>query len=382
MSRFSRFTRIAAIAAAFLPAGASALELGEISSRAQLGQTLTADIDLRGVADLSSGDVLVSLAPQQVFDQLGIERNYFLTGLRFSAEIGRNGKGVIHVQSTRPAQEPYLSFAIQVTWPQGRVVREYTLLLDPPGYATPAPARVSPAVIAAPVRQVADGPHAEAARADSYRIVAGDSLWDIAARYRPSSRVSVMQTMQAIQDMNPQAFIDGNANQPKVGAVLRLPDEQQAAARGHAQAVARMQAQGSQRRGERRQLDASRKSAPAAAPAEVSRPDSLRLVSGKASGKAQEKADAERLAMLQENLDSAHREGDELKSRIADLQSQLDKLNKLVELKDAQMAGLVARLAAQSRQTGGVVAPEQPAAPAIAETGALAVPAEVARSTP
>jgi pilus assembly protein FimV len=191
-----------------------------------------------------------------------------------------------------------------------------------------------------------------------------------------------MQTMQAIQDMNPQAFIDGNANQPKVGAVLRLPDEQQAAARGHAQAVARMQAQGSQRRGERRQLDASRKSAPAAAPAEVSRPDSLRLVSGKASGKAQEKADAERLAMLQENLDSAHREGDELKSRITDLQSQLDKLNKLVELKDAQMAGLVARLAAQSRQTGGVAAPEQPAAPAIAETGALAVPAEVARSTP
>lgn len=305
MSRFSRFTRIAAIAAAFLPAGASALELGEISSRAQLGQTLTADIDLRGVADMSSGDVLVSLAPQQVFDQLGIERNYFLTGLRFTADIGRNGKGVIHVQSTRPAQEPYLSFVIQVTWPQGRVVREYTLLLDPPGYATPAPAGVSP-------------------------------------------------------------------------AALRLPDEQRAQARAHAQAAARNQAQGSQRRGERRQLDASRKSAPAAAPAELGRPDSLRLV----SGKAQEKADAERLAMLQENLDSAHRDGDELKSRIADLQSQLDKLNKLVELKDAQMAGLVAQLAAQSRQTGAVVAPEPPTAAAIAETGALAVPAEVARSTP
>lgn len=388
MSRFHGFLLAATIASAFMPGVSSALEVGEISSRATLGQTLSANIELRGLGDLSAEDVVVSLASQQDFERLGVDRNQVVTGLRFSSDVGKNGRGVIHVSSARPIQEPYLNFVVQVVWPQGRVVREFTLLLDPPSYvATPvSPPKAMPTAAApAPARQVmpapAAAPVAATAPADSYRIQRNDALWDIASRNRPSSRVSVMQTMAAIQQLSPNAFVDGNVNRLKVGQVLRLPNEQQARAQVHAQAVAHIESQNAEWKALRqaappqgRQLDATRKAEAGVAPASAEARDSLRLVSGHKAN-AKDKADAEQLAVLQEGLDSANREGEELRSRISDLQSQMEKLNKLVELKDAQIAGLIARLAEQDK----VAKPAQASAgnPAPAAPVA-AVPAEPA----
>lgn len=378
MSRIHGFLLAAAIASAFLPGTASALELGEISSRAVLGQTLSANIELRGAGDLNAEEVMVSLASQQDFDRLGVDRSQLVTGLRFSSDIGKNGRGVIHVTSQRPIQEPYVNFVMQVVWPQGRLVREFTLLLDPPSYvATPVtpPAAIATRPAAAPVRQAAPAQAVASAASDSYRIQRNDALWDIASRNRPSSSVSVMQTMLAIQQLNPDAFVDGNANRLKVGQVLRLPDEQQVRAQSHAQAVARIEAQNGEWQARRqaalpqaRQMDATKRTEAGAAPVSAEARDNLRLVSGRAANQ-KDKADTEQLAVLQEGLDSARREGDEMRSRIADLQSQMEKLNKLVELKDAQIAGLIARLAEQDRAgkpAGASVAPAQPAMPAAA----------------
>ncbi|MDF3934638.1 type IV pilus assembly protein FimV, partial [Pseudomonas citronellolis] len=361
-----------------------ALELGDISSRAALGQALDAEIELRGVADLAADDLKVSLASQQEAQRLGSEPNYFfLAGLRFTPQIGRNGRGVIRVQSSGPVREPYVNFVLQVIWPQGRTLREYTLLLDPPNYQAAVAQPVAPAVVAERAQPLASAaptrPVVAAETAGEYRVAAGDSLWAIAARHRPAGDASVMQTMHAIQALNPQAFIDGNANQPRVGAVLRLPDAAQVRARQHAEASAHFQAQDAQWRARARPLDATRKNAAAPAPAVAVVRDNLRLVSGKASSKAQEQADAERLALLQENLDSSRRQGEELASRIGDLQGQLDKLNRLVELKDAQIAGLLARLAEQSRQSAQPASAHSPVAPAaqpiaVAETAAPAQP--------
>ncbi|WEJ73888.1 FimV/HubP family polar landmark protein [Pseudomonas sp. PSE14] len=386
MSRIHGFLLAAAIASAFLPGTASALELGEISSRAVLGQTLSANIELRGAGDLNAEEVMVSLASQQDFDRLGVDRSQLVTGLRFSSDIGKNGRGVIHVTSQRPIQEPYVNFVMQVVWPQGRLVREFTLLLDPPSYvATPVtpPAAIATRPAAAPVRQAAPAqavaPSVAPAAPDSYRIQRNDALWDIASRNRPSSSVSVMQTMLAIQQLNPDAFVDGNANRLKVGQVLRLPDEQQVRAQSHAQAVARIEAQNGEWQARRqaalpqaRQMDATKRTEAGAAPVSAEARDNLRLVSGRAANQ-KDKADTEQLAVLQEGLDSARREGDEMRSRIADLQSQMEKLNKLVELKDAQIAGLIARLAEQDRAgkpAGAYVAPAQPTVPAAASAPA------------
>lgn len=400
MSRLHGFLLAAAIASAFLPGAADALELGEISSRAVLGQTLSASIELRGVGDLNTEEVMVSLASQQDFDRLGVDRSQLVTGLRFSSDLGKNGRGVIHVTSQRPIQEPYVNFVLQVVWPQGRLVREFTLLLDPPSYvATPVtpPSAIATRPAVAPARQaalsIAAAPSVAAAPSDSYRIQRNDALWDIASRNRPSSSVSVMQTMAAIQQLNPDAFVDGNANRLKVGHVLRLPDEQQVRAQSHAQAVARIEAQNGEWQARRqatlpqaRQMDATKKTEAGAAPVSAEARDNLRLVSGRAANR-KDKADAEQLAVLQEGLDSARREGDEMRSRISDLQSQMEKLNKLVELKDAQIAGLIARLAEQERagkSTDAAVKAAQPVAPVAVPTpaqGESVVSAQASEST-
>lgn len=359
MARLHRLWLATAVAAAFMPGVAGALELGDISSRAALGQTLSANIDLRGAADLSSEEVVVSLASAEDFERLGVDRNVVTSGLKFTPDLGRNGRGVIHVSSSRPIREPYVNFVLQVVWPQGRLVREFTLLLDPPTYvASPVtPPAIAPmAATRAPQVQSLVPSVAGAPAADSYRIQRNDALWDIASRNRPSSSVSVMQTMAAMQRMNPDAFVDGNINRLKVGQVLRLPSEQQVREQSHAQAVAHVETQNSQWKAKRnpqvaqqgRQLDATRKVEAGSAPAKAEERDSLRLVSGQ-PGKDKGKVEAEQLAVAQEGLDSARREGDELRSRISDLESQTQKLNKLIELKDSQIAGLIARLAEQDR---------------------------------
>lgn len=366
MARLHRLWLATAVAAAFLPGMAGALELGDISSRAALGQNLSANIDLRGAADMSSEDVVVSLASAEDFERLGVDRNVVTSGLKFTPDIGKNGRGVIHVSSNRPIREPYVNFVLQVVWPQGRLVREFTLLLDPPSYvASPVtPPTIAPvAAVRAPQAQPLT-PSVANAPTDSYRIQRNDALWDIASRNRPSGSVSVMQTMAAMQRMNPDAFVDGNINRLKVGQVLRLPSEQQVREQSHAQAVAHVETQNSQWKAKRnpqlaqqeRQLDATHKAEAGSAPAKAEERDSLRLVSGQ-PGKDKGKVEAEQLAVAQEGLDSARREGEELRSRISDLESQTQKLNKLIELKDSQIAGLIARLAEQDRAKAQAASP-------------------------
>ncbi len=367
MARLHRLWLATAVAAAFVPGMAGALELGDISSRAALGQNLSANIDLRGAADLSADDVVVSLASAEDFERLGVDRSVVTSGLTFTPDLGKNGRGVIHVRSSKPIREPYVNFVLQVVWPQGRLVREFTVLLDPPTYlASPVtPPAIAPVAAArAPLTPPVAPPVASAPPADSYRIQRNDALWDIASRNRPSASVSVMQTMAAIQRMNPDAFVDGNINRIKVGQVLRLPSEQQVREQSHAQAVAQVQSQNAEWKAKRapqvaqqgRQLDATHKAEAGSAPANAPARDNLRLLSGQ-PGKDHGKVEAEQLAVAQEGLDSARREGEELRSRIADLESQTQKLNRLIELKDSQIAGLIARLAEQDRAKTQGVAP-------------------------
>jgi pilus assembly protein FimV len=237
-------------------------------------------------------------------------------------------------------REPYLNFLVQVLWPNGRLQREYTLLLDPPLYTAQSvtPVAVQQPVTAASSVSRTQPPAASGATAatslagNEYQTTANDNLWDIASRARAGG--SVHQAMLAIQDLNPNAFIDNNINRMKSGQVLRLPDAQQIQSRTQSAAIAQVNQQtaawreASSTAASARQLDASKRSNAAAVPARIERSDNLKLVadgSGKASA------------------------GSELKSRIADLQSQLDKLQRLVELKNDQMAKLQAYLAAQDQ---------------------------------
>ncbi|RMM88967.1 FimV/HubP family polar landmark protein, partial [Pseudomonas savastanoi] len=209
-----------------------------------------------------------------------------------------------------------------------------------------------------------------------YVTANNDTLWEIAAKVRTGG--TVQQTMLAIQALNPEAFIGGNINRLKKGQVLRLPTPQQTTALPQPQAVAEVSRQYSAwREGRRlpagtRQVDATRRDRAGAAPSKVDTSDNLSLVS--ASGKPAAKGAAgdsdlgNKLAVAQEALDTTRRDNAELKSRMNDLQSQLDKLQRLIELKNGQLAKM---------QAAGAAVPPAAATPEATTPANAAVPASL-----
>ncbi|TRO40071.1 peptigoglycan-binding protein LysM [Pseudomonas sp. ALS1131] len=416
MVRVRKLVLAIAAASALSSGMAHALGLGEVTLQSSLNQPLVAEIELLEVRDLASNEVIPSLASPEEFVKAGVDRQYFLTDLKFTPVLKPNGKSVIRVTSSKAVREPYLNFLVEVLWPNGRLLREYTLLLDPPLYspqttvaaapqlpiAAPAP---RPSVAPAPVprsatpapapRPAAPVPASRAISGNEYRTTANDTLWEIAQRVGGGS--SVNQTMLAIQDLNPDAFIGGNINRMKSGQVLRLPDEQQIRSRSNAEAVAQVAEQNAAWREGRavasRQLDATRRTTAGSAPATAESADSLKLVAAEAgqstrgsdTGSANSKALADKLAVTQESLDSTRRENAELQSRVGDLQSQLDKLQRLVELKDSQLAKLQADLSAAPVAEEGATAQApvtEPASQAPAAQPEAAPPAAEAATPP
>ncbi|MCJ1887939.1 peptigoglycan-binding protein LysM [Pseudomonas sp. LA21] len=417
MIRLRKLVQAIAAASALTTGMAHALGLGDIHLRSALNQPLDAEIDLVEVRDLAQGEVVPKLASPEEFNKAGVDRQYFLTGLKFTPVIKPNGKSVIRVTSDRPVQEPYLNFLVEVLWPSGRVLREYTVLLDPPLYSPqtaaaaaprapmaapapvyrqPAPLAPRPAAAPSPRPAAASAPSSRRLEGNEYRTGRNDTLWEIAARARPNNSVTVQQTMLAIQDLNPDAFLGGNINRLKSGQVLRLPDAEQIKSRTQPDAAAEVTQQYTAWRegrslptGGARQLDATPRANAGAAPSQAEEKDSLRLVSGE-NGKAKGgdkgskdgKAIADKLAVTQESLDTTRRENEELQSRMGDLKSQMDKLQKLIELKDAQLAKLQSQLgnapqgAAQAPAADSSAAAPQPAAPE--QSAAPAQPAQPA----
>lgn len=401
MARIRKLVLAIAAASAFSSGVANALGLGEISLQSALNQPLVAEIELLDVRGLSPAEVMPALASADEFHRAGVDRPFFLNDLQFSPVINAQGKSIIRISSSKPVREPYLNFLVEVNWPSGRALREYTVLLDPPLYnpqntadvapqlalAAPAPQSQSQSQPAPRVQPARTAPStvrpvvAQAEPQSEYRTVAQDTLWEIASRHQRGN-ATVQQTMLAIQDLNPSAFINDNINLLKTGQVLRLPDEQQIAARTRREAIALVAEQNAawqawrQARslaGGARQLDATRRTVAGPAPERVELGDSLRLVAG-TEGKSAEGQDAgsalaDKLAVAQENLDTSRRASAELEGRMGDLQSQLDKLQRLIELKDSQLARLQARLAEEEQ--AAQQAPEVTATPAAEQSPEL-----------
>ena len=378
-----------------------ALGVGEINLRSALNQPLEAEIELLQVRDLSSTEIRSVLASPDDFGKAGIDRSFFLTDLTFTPIVRPDGKAYIRVTSSRPVKEPYLNFLMEVRWPSGRVLREFTLLLDPPLYeptpitfsapvAPPTAASSgtmrSPAAAAAPARAPATAPAAATpARAvapstpapvdGQRRTTRTDTLWAIALEARPQGS-SVHQTMLAIQDLNPNAFIGNNINSLKAGQTLTLPSAEQAAVRSRAEAIAEVNNQTTawqnrQPSGEptQRQLDARERSVAGDAPAETPREDSLRLVAGSADSSEEAVSSSggqngnlrDVLDQTKEQLDSSERSRAELNDRLADVEGQLETLQRLLTLKDAQLAALQRELSEEGALPDILPVPEDEA---------------------
>ncbi len=321
-----------------------ALGLGEISLHSALNQPLDAEIELLEVGDLDASDIHVGLASADDFQRSGVARFVFLNDLRFSPVL-RGANSVIRVASTRPVREPYLNFLIEVQRPTGRLLREYTVLLDPPGSAYHAQASQAPAQ-ARPERATIPAISAPPAiQGKRYTVAPGDSLWAIARRLQEAgSEASLDELMTGIHALNPQAFSGGDIHRLKAGVTLLLPDT----------AV------------ETQVVSAGQATAPAAVPQRAEAP----------TGQP-EPAEMARIAALQRRLDeellASEAEKQRLRDEKAELEARLEQLQRRLNDMDSQLAEVRAGLTRPS--ANAPVERGEPAAPV--EQGTEAVPPKV-----
>jgi pilus assembly protein FimV len=250
-----------------------ALGLGEIKLDSALNEPLRAEIELLSATADELDGLRVALASADTFDRYGLDRPTYLQDMEF--QIVRSGGAtgnVVEIRSATAVTEPFLTFLIEASWSRGRLLREYTVLLDPPTFApravtqsaptVTAPTRSDPAdsgrierpapVVSAPRQapppsyeqapreatpppeiedsqyeiedspyQIDDSPYESMAGGD-VNVYGGDTLWGISSRERPDSRLTMNQTMLAIFEANPDAF-GGNINVLREGASLRIP---------------------------------------------------------------------------------------------------------------------------------------------------------------
>ncbi|HHL2324686.1 TPA: FimV/HubP family polar landmark protein [Pseudomonas aeruginosa] len=322
---------------------ASALGVGDITLHSALNQPLDADIELLDVGDLGADEIEVRLAGADVFAAAGVERLQFLNELRFSPVLQGRGGNRIHVSSSRPVQEPYLNFLVEVARLNGRIVREFTVLLDPLGYtprmlpaarsgiepqrqsSTPVPAPRSAAVVVDP---------ALLEPGDEYLARPNDNLWAISGRLRGAGNADRAQLMEALYQLNPQAFVNADRHRLKAGARLRLPAGYQPE-RGAPGAVKE-------------------------AAVEVLPPADAAVVENAPAAlvEAQRQADAEAEALA--------RQREELSQRMDDLQRQLQALQEQLQQRDHQVAELQQQLA-RRQAVRPAAPPPAAAAPSVAQ---------------
>ena len=446
--KLRNLTLIVGLLGAFFTNAVFALGMGQLKLNSSLNEPLDAEIELLNIGDLGELEMLVGLGSRKDFEAAGVERLFLLTDLRFKVDLSVPGKPILRVTSRKPIREPYLDFLLELQWPSGRLLREYTLLLDLPVYATeraaakkvkaasvsPQPQPKKQASVTSQTNQSRTAPSTPSSRATSnkqplnsnngeYRVASGDTAWNIARKIKPDD-ASIMQSLAAIKQANPQAFINDNINLLKKGAVLRLPNSADISRLSPqaANAVVDFSPESAitENKTAQAQLDATASKASSkapvadgggrlklAAPGDDSNVTSESVSGGSSSGSASgtaargtEKLENE-FAIFQEELDKTQRENQELKARLSNMEEQIATMSRMVEIGDdslraAQVAStLEAEEDPSSEQTtseqiteqGGdsdqAVAMEDSAvSDAVEEEGEQAKAAEVANTQP
>lgn len=397
-----RKTGIGLAALAMLAPGlAAALGVGDYTLNSYLNQPLEMEVELFDVGDLTPEEVLANLGSEGDFQNAGVERVFFLNELNFEVNLRPDGNGTLRITSAQPVREPFLNFIVEIMWPTGRLLREYTVLLDPPvmaqavqptAVAPVASQSTVPAPVQAPVEQVeapvqsqpkvvaqSQSQSFDASRGPDYVVQPSDTMWRIALNNRPANSISVQQMLIAIQTLNPEAFIDGNVNLVREGTVLRIPSEQEVRQISTRDALVEVAEQNREWRAKleargivvptRPQLDGTatgRRTADTGAATEgqvkLVSPDA---VSGEGSGRgaggsggADASALQNELAIRDENVDRLSRQNDELQSRLKDLQEQVATSEQLLNLRNDQINQLQQQLRELQKAQG--ITPSEP----------------------
>jgi pilus assembly protein FimV len=390
---------------------AAALGLGEIKLKSTLNQPLNAEIQLTQTKDLTDREILVGLASQADFDRVGVDKPFFLGDLKFQVVMDPGQGPLVRITSSKPVVEPYLNFIIQAQWPSGKLLREYTVLVDLPVYGGEETQAVAPAVSRPAVdtpkvqtqltsestrprasRPVAAAPRPKAPRpappeeapieakpsGETYGPVVGnDTLWKIARSNRVSG-ASIQQTMLAIQKLNPDAFINGNINLLRKGETLRLPAGDAATEVAADEAARQVAATTTARKPPAEapagpQLDASKTVAKTEAKASTvegrvklsSSNSAESSKSGRGAGAEQGSKEAlsNELTITKEELDAKSRESGDLNARLKAVDEQIENTEKLIQMNSEEMRKLELVIAKNKQTPAPAVPAETPAAP-------------------
>lgn len=340
---------------------AAALSLGRITVKSALGEPLRAEIDVPDLQAEEAASLKVSIALPEAFQAAGLEYNPAMSSLQATLQRRADGRAYIRLNGDRPINDPFVDMILEARWATGRIVRDYTMLFDPPGLrqaapSAPTPAQVPvqpsisqparpPSTVSAPLvaptprptepRKSSASPavvKAPAKGAERVTVKPGETAGKIAATLKPAS-VSLDQMLVALMRANPDAFIGGNVNRIKAGAVMDIPTAEQAGTTPAGEATQIIVAQSKDFNDFRRklagsapiaQVTAADRKASGSVQAQVedkkivtTAPDKLTLTKGAVSGKSAE----EQLAQ--------ERSAQEAASRAAEIAKNINDLSKL-----------------------------------------------------
>lgn len=342
--------------------GAQAAGLGKLVVYSAIGQPLNAEVAVTATAEELNG-LSARLAPHGAFSDAGIELTPVLTNLRFNVVKASDGQPVLRLTTDAPLNEPFLHFLVELNWTSGRMVREYTFLLDPPemlqatkpaSVVAPAapvvrplestpPAKAAPLAKPAPALPVASA----AAPVGEIKVKAGDTLSKIAREHKYET-VSLDQMLVALFNSNREVFDGANMNRLRAGKILRMPDAVEVAQVDAGDARKLIVSQAADFNAYRRRLAEAVATAPAAeaatrqevsgkivpevegkaaAPAVKDKLEVSRTETAKAPAKGADKGS------LEEDLIARDKALREAADRIAQLEKNLENLKHLVELK-------------------------------------------------
>src|SRR5258706_1799774 len=371
-------------------AAAQAAGLGKLTVTSALGQPLNAEIDLVSLQQGEAEALNARVAPPEAYRDARIEYGGSLRLLRFSVEKRASGQSYVKVTSVGPINEPFIDVLIEVSWPQGRVLREYPILLDPPGYAqgnasppavaapppattarvettppaaTPAATSSEPVTASGSPSATAEMPRTSGgegtqAGSDTYgHVQKGETLRKIAEQVKPST-VSMEQMLVSLYRQNEKAFV-GNMNRMKAGAILKVPTADEVSAIEQKEANKEIRVQVADWKSYRENLaggvstlppraESSSVASGKIATAAVTAPppssggsEVLKLSKSESGGKAGGAAskggsdNQARVNALQEEGTAKDKALKESQSRVADLEKQIRDMQRLMDLKAA-----------------------------------------------
>jgi pilus assembly protein FimV len=335
------------------PLGVWALGLGEIELDSALNQPLSAEIRLISASVEEVDTLKVGLASRDTFERYGLDRPAYLSDVTFAVGKDSTGRNVIKVESVQSMTEPFVTMLVEATWPRGRLLKEYTVLLDPPVLLPQpqAPANVqAPSSASEPASQAGGRIQRPANRSPSAAapqptprpvsrnlstgssgtygpVQRNETLWRIAEQVRPDASLTMNQMMVALYQANPAAF-DGNINRLRRGAVLQVPSGAEISGLSTRNATSEVRRQNQDWRGA------------AAQPG-------LRLVAPDNTGGASSGRSAS----------SAGADDGALQDEVRGLRDAVAERDRLLEVKDQQLQDLQEQLAAMQGDPGADQAP-------------------------